>query len=136
MSARSTFSYVHDVEVRFRDLDSLGHVHHSLALMYFEEARAAFWRNVAKRPTVQHIDYVIGSASIKYLQRVRYPGVLSVGVRVPRVGGKSIDLAYEARSPEGDLLITGETTIVMFDFIAGKTKEVDEDLKEALARYA
>jgi acyl-CoA thioesterase FadM len=60
---------------------------------------------------------------------------LSVGIRVARVGGKSIDLAYEARSAEGSLCISGETTIVMFDFVSGASKEVDMDLREALAKY-
>jgi acyl-CoA thioester hydrolase len=34
------------VPVRFRDLDAMGHAHHTLPLIYLEEARAAFWREL------------------------------------------------------------------------------------------
>ncbi len=40
------YRFRYAVDVRFRDLDPMGHAHHSLPLIYFEEARAAYWRDV------------------------------------------------------------------------------------------
>jgi acyl-CoA thioester hydrolase len=124
-----------DVAVRFRDLDSLGHVHHSLSLMYVEEARAAYWREVAGRKTVDDIDYVIGEVRIRYHERILYPGTVRVGVRVSRIGGKSIGMQFEIRSGDDVLLVSGETSHVMFDFERGCSADVTPELRALIESF-
>jgi acyl-CoA thioester hydrolase len=125
----------HSVEVRFRDLDPMGHAHHTLPLIYFEEARAAYWREIAGRSGVEDIDYVIGEAQVRFHQRIRYPGRLEVGVRVSRIGGKSFVMEYELRSPEGELLATGRTVQVMYDYAAGRSIPIPPELKQRILAY-
>jgi acyl-CoA thioester hydrolase len=135
MNDRGAFRFWHDVHVRFRDLDPMGHVHHSLALMYVEDARAAYWRDVAGRPTVADIDYVIGAVHVRYHERILYPDDLRVGVRVSRIGGKSIDMEFEIHARDGRLLVSGGTTHVMFDFKAGVSVPVSAELRAGLEEY-
>ena len=54
--APADFALVHAVDVRFRDIDAMGHAHHSLPLVYWEEARARYWRDVAGRRDTGDID--------------------------------------------------------------------------------
>ena len=77
----------HRVTVRFRDLDAMGHVHHGEPLLYLEEARAAYWREVAGRATVADIDYVMGEVTVRFHRRITYPDTLDVALRVSRLGG-------------------------------------------------
>jgi len=44
--SEAPFRFHHPVVVRLWDIDVGGHAHRSEALMYFEEARAAYWREV------------------------------------------------------------------------------------------
>jgi acyl-CoA thioester hydrolase len=129
------FRFWREVPVRFRDLDSLGHVHHSLSLMYLEEARAAYWREVAGRPSVKDIDYVIGEVRVRYHERIQYPGTVRVGVRVSRIGGKSVGMEFEIRSAEDVLLVSGETTHIMFDFDNGSSAAVSAELRDRLQKF-
>lgn len=131
----SSFRFWHDVHVRFRDLDPMGHVHHSLALMYVEDARAAYWRDVAGRPTVADIDYVIGEVRVRYHERILYPDDIHVGVRVSKIGGKSIGMEFQIRSTDERLLVSGETTHIMFDFARGESVAVSGDLRSRLDAY-
>ena len=132
----AVFRFWRDVTVRFRDLDPMGHVHHSLSLMYVEDARAAYWREVAGRPTVPDIDYVIGEVRVRYHERILYPDNVRVGVRVSRIGGKSIQMEFEIRSPSsGLLLVSGGTTHVMFDFERGETMDVSPDLRARIEAF-
>jgi len=123
------------VEVRFRDLDPMGHAHHTLPLIYFEEARAAYWREVAGRSGLQDIDYVIGEVQVRFHSRIRWPARLEVGVRVPRIGGKSFVMEYELRDGAGVLLATGQTVQVMYDYAAGRSVGVPAELRERIARF-
>ena len=125
-------SFSHGVEVRFRDVDVGGHAHHSLPLIYFEEARAAYWRKVVGRPDLEDIDYILAEASIRYHGRVFWPQRLAVGVRVSRLARKSFDMEYEVRSEDDELLVSGSTVQVMYDYDEESTLRVPDDVRRAV----
>lgn len=126
------FRFRHPVEVRFKDLDIGGHAHHSHALVYFEEARAAYWREVVGRPGVEDIDYILAEAHLRWRKRVFYPLRLRVGVRVSLLGRKHFVMEYAVEDGDGERLVTGETTQVMFDYEAGATARIPDDVRAAI----
>lgn len=129
------FRFVHPVEVRFRDLDPMGHAHHSLPLVYWEEARARYWRQVAGREAVEAIDYIMGEFSVRYHRRILFPGTLRAGVRATRLGGSSFDLAYGLWAADGGLLSSGNSTQVMFDYQAGRSMKMDPATRRRIEEF-
>ena len=61
----------HEVQMRWRDLDALGHVNHPVVLTYLEEGRDAF---LADRG-ISRDEYVVGRCTVSYRGRDR-PGDL------------------------------------------------------------
>jgi acyl-CoA thioester hydrolase len=131
----SEFRFVHPVSVRFRDVDVAGHAHHSEALIYMEEARWAYWAEVAGRIGIGSVDYVLAEARLHFHRRVLYPDTVQVGVRVASVGRKHFEMEYEVRSGEGELLQTGTTIQVMYDYEAGASTRVPDELRERLEDF-
>ncbi|HLU24719.1 MAG TPA: thioesterase family protein [Longimicrobiales bacterium] len=129
------FRFVHHVEVRFRDLDVMGHAHHSLPLIFFEEARAAYWREVAGRARVEDIDYIMAEATVRYHARIRYPCRISVRLRTAQIGTKSLTMEYEARTEAGELVAEGRTVQVMYDYGAGRSIPVPEDVRARILAF-
>ena len=121
--------------VRFRDIDIGGHAHHSVALMFFEEARAAYWRDVLGRQGIEDIDYILAEATIRFKQRVLYPDTLDVGVAVTVLGKKHFVMAYEVKSSGGEVLSTGSTTQVMFDYERGRSKRIPEEMRGRIETF-
>lgn len=134
MSSPDPYRFRHPVDVRFKDIDVGGHAHHSHALVYFEEARAAYWRSVVGRQGIDDIDYILAEASVRWHRRVLWPQSLAVGVRVSRLGRKFFEMEYEVRGSDGEVLQTGSSTQVMYDYETGKTVRVPPDVVEALTR--
>jgi len=130
-----TFRLIHEVPVRFRDLDPMGHAHHSLPLMYWEEARARYWREVAGRDTVAAIDYVMGEFTIRFHRRILFPATLRAGVRTTRLGRSSFDMIYGLWDAGGALLASGASTQVLFDYDAGRSKPLDDETRRRLGEY-
>jgi acyl-CoA thioester hydrolase len=120
------FRFTHLVDVRFRDLDPAGHVHHTLPLIYWEEGRTRYWREVAGRGSDGAVDYVLGGITVRYLRRIAYPSRLIVGVRVSRLGRSSLDMEYVLWDEEGEPLCTGRSTQVLYDYEAGRSVPLDE----------
>ena len=133
--APSDFRLVHEVEVRFRDLDPMGHAHHSLPLMYWEEARARYWREVAGRTAVMDIDYVMGELTVRWHRRIFYPGRLRAGVRVTRLGRSSFEMAYGLWDGDGALLSSGRSTQVLFDYDAGRAVAMDQETRRRIETH-
>jgi len=131
----TSFRFSHPVAVRFKDIDVGGHAHHSHALVYFEEARAAYWREVAGRRGVDDVDYILAEAEVRYHRRVLYPDTLQVEVRIPLLGKKHFVMEYRARSSGGEHLLTGRTTQVMYDYAAGTTSRVPPGLRERIESF-
>ncbi len=129
------FRFRHPVTVRFRDIDVGGHAHHADALIYFEEARWAYWTEVVGRGTLDELDYVLAECRVRWHARVLWPQTVSVGVRVVRIGRKHFEMEYEVCSEEGEKLQSGSTVQVMYDYQAGTSKRMPEDLKSLLERY-
>lgn len=129
--AEATFRFRYDVEVRFSDLDPMGHAHHTLPLVYIEEARSAYWREIAGH---RELDFIIGEVSLAYHRRIRYPATVQVGVRVTRVGRSSFDMEYELRDAPG-VLVTGRSSQVLFDYAAGTSKTIPDELRSRLERF-
>src|SRR5512135_179026 len=60
------------VAVRFKDLDAMGHVNNAVYATYFEEARAAFARQVLGLTRLDDFDFVVARLEIDFRRPVRY----------------------------------------------------------------
>lgn len=129
------FKFGWRVPVRFRDLDAMGHAHHTLPIIYFEEARAAYWREIAGRPGVSDVDYVLAEFRVQFKQRIYYPATLTVRVGVTHLGNASFTMRYELVDEEGTVLATGESVQVMFDYSSGKSMPIPPDVRSRIENY-
>ena len=124
-----------EVPVRFRDLDPMGHAHHTLPLVYLEEARAAFWREVKGDATLDAIDYVMAEITLRFHARILYPSAVIVSLAVTRVGAKSFTTEFDVSAPDGTRLSSGSAVQVAYDYGAGASKAVDEAVRAQLAAW-
>jgi len=134
-AAAKTFRFVYEVPVRFRDLDPMGHAHHSLPLVYIEEARAAYWRDVVGRQGLGGVDYILAKATLQFMRRIEFGATLRVGLRVSKLGGSSFVMEYEIRDDRGDITTTAETVQVMYDYDASKSKPIPESVRAAIVAF-
>jgi acyl-CoA thioester hydrolase len=123
-----------DVAVRFRDLDPMGHAHHSLPLIYLEEARAAFWRTL-RGSELDDIDYVMAEVTTRFHARIRYPSTLTVQLAVSRVGRSSFGTEFEIRDERGAVVASGSAVQVCYDYGGATSKPLDPALRDALLAW-
>lgn len=131
----NAFKFSWRVPVRFHDLDAMGHAHHTLPIIYFEEARAAYWREVGGRGSVGEIDYVIAEIRVQFRQRILYPAVLTVRTGITHVGNASFTMGYELLDEDGALLASGESIQVMFDYSTGKSMRMSAETRTRIESY-
>jgi acyl-CoA thioester hydrolase len=123
------------VAVRFRDIDAMGHAHHSLPLIYLEEARAAFWAALKGDDDIAAIDYVIAEVTLRFHARITYPGEVMVALCLTAVGSKSYRTDFEIRDNAGQLLSSGSAVQVAYDYATGRSRSLGEAERCALERW-
>lgn len=111
----------------------MGHAHHSLPLVYYEEARAQYWREVAGRTDT--VDYIMATVTVRLHARIYWPALLEVALRTTRIGTKSFVIEFAIVGEDGTLLSSGETTQVMYDFESGRSVIVPDEVRARIEAY-
>ena len=87
------FPVVVPIQVRFRDLDALGHVNNAVYLTYLEVARAAYFSRL-EPDWVGKGHFILARAEVDFLRPILLQDPVEVGVRVVRLGRSSFDMEY------------------------------------------
>jgi acyl-CoA thioester hydrolase len=122
------FDFVHRETVRFRDVDALGHVNNAVFLTYLEEARIAFLVPLGAEVS----GMILARVEIDFRAPLRMGDEIEIGVRPANVGTKSFELEYEVRSHD-TVAAEAKTVLVSFDYESGRSVELPESWREALA---
>lgn len=135
------FRFSCPVEVRFRDLDAMGHVNNAAYVTYFEIARTGY---VGALGHTAHSDapamterfpFVLAELRCRYLAPASLGDRLRVYLRTPRIGDKSFDFEYLiVREPSGTPVAVGSSTQVYFAYHTQRTAPIPDDFRERLAR--
>lgn len=131
------FRFRTPIEVRFRDLDALGHVNNAVYLTYFEVARSAYFMAVSGRPyRVEDFAIVIAEASCRYRSPAFYGERLSAEVTTTNLRSRSFELAYRIRTEEsGRLVAEGRTVQVAYDHQARRTMVLPPAFRHAIEAF-
>ena len=110
-------AFIQPIEVRFSDLDALGHVNHATFLSYLEHARVTWWRpRLGARP-FEDDGFVMARVEVDYRNPILLGDQVRVELRCDRVGNSSFTLACRlVREPDGAVLADARTVQVMMDF--------------------
>lgn len=117
------------VQLRWRDMDMLGHLNQSVYHELLEEGRIALIVDLMGRVGGERVEggYVVAHVDLDYHAEVRKDHEeVDVVVRVARVGTSSIELDHELRLPDGRLAASGKSILVAWD-LAARTKRALSD---------
>ncbi len=119
----------HRVQMRWRDLDGLGHVSHVVALVYLEEGRDA----ELARHGIAREQYVVGRCSVNFRDEID-AGLDSVLVRcqVGELGRSSMTTSELVLDDEGKVLVEAAFTIVLWDPGERRSRPITDEERASL----
>lgn len=90
------FNYFHPIEVRYGDLDPQGHLNNAKYLTYMEQARIQYLKHLGlwKGGSFLDIGIILAELWITFLTAIEFGSMVEVGVRVTRLGNKSLEMEY------------------------------------------
>jgi acyl-CoA thioester hydrolase len=105
--------FEHQVTVRWRDTDALGHVNHAVFLTYLEEARDAFFAEVIGADPI----YVVARIEVDLRAEVRHhPGQrVTVRMAVERLGTSSLTTRETIHASSQQVVASARVVAVRWD---------------------
>jgi len=126
-ASKNNFKSFESIEMRWVDLDSLGHVNNAVIVTYFETARAKF----VQKWGVSKMMFILASIKVDYIQQINYPNNLIVGQKIKKIGKKSLTV-------HSALFINDNTTpaaiaeviLVAFDYTKQLSIKIPNQVKD------
>lgn len=126
-----------NIDLRFRDLDAMGHVNNAVYFSFFEHGRLKFLYSNAQKDKFAGITFILAHVSCDYLIPVTLDCHPELHLWVKEIGSKSFAFNYRLGEKEGKNTIyaTGESVQVYFDYQKNISIPIPEAIKGQLAVY-
>ncbi len=129
----SRYRFTHEMEVRFRDLDAIGHVNNAVFLTYFEAARLAWWLHTTRRSGLGALDMILARAEIDYRSPLEWGESVVMGVGCVSIGRSSFVLGSDMHErASGRLVAESRKVLVSYDFEERRSRPITDDLRRLI----
>ena len=122
------------IEIRWRDLDSYGHVNQAVYLTFAEEVLDDWFRTKLGREPGVGWDYVARRTTIDYRGELRLADRVAVGsAELTRLGTTSVTARVTLRAPDGRVATELELVVVAIDGVGGAARPLTDEERAALS---
>ena len=84
------FLFHHNIQTRWKDMDSFGHINNAVYLTYIEDARTTLFKRWNLNS--QNKSVIVASLKIDYFIQIKHPSKLIIGSKISRIGNSSFDI--------------------------------------------
>lgn len=105
-----------DIQLRYGDLDTLGHVNNAIYLTYFELGRVLFFKRYLKAFDAANVSFVIARAEIDFKKSIRMDDSVVLETRLEGVGNTSFTFSHRLVNRDGSVVFSeGRIVAVSID---------------------
>lgn len=134
---REGYRFELPIEVRFRDIDALGHVNNAVYFSYIEHARIRYMQNLGLMPTrPDEATFILAEATCQFKAPVPYGMPLVVQVRVTEVRNSSFLMDYSIEEQgTGRVMASGQSVNVAYDYAAGQSIPIPAEWRARIEAF-
>ena len=132
------FHFFYAVEVRYGDLDAQRHVNNAKYLTYMEQARLEYVRHLGlwDGESFAELGMIVAEVQITYRAPIHFGQPVRVGVRVVRLGNKSMLWEYSIEdAQDGSLFASAMSVQVAYDYRENKSTPVPEKWRKKISEF-
>ena len=120
--------FLYDLNTRWKDMDSFGHVNNAVFLTYIEDARISFFKRWNLNDRKRSI--IMVSVKMDYHIQLKHPSNLIVGQKISRIGHTSFDIQAAIFIKDNpNPAASAAITCVCFDYEQNKSVSVYSEIK-------
>ncbi len=131
------FRHTYPVQLRFSDVDQLGHVNNSVYFSLYDLAKTAYMEAVRKENMdYRHISLVVANINASFMAPVYFLDKLAIQTSTVHLGHKSFVLCQRAvNTGTGEVKCECRTVMVAYDVENQQAVVIPDAWKEAIACF-
>lgn len=125
------------VQLRYNDIDTLGHVNNSIYFNLFDLAKTDYFdRVMGKKQDYRNVTVMIAHIECDYMAQTRLYEPVAVETQTTRLGDKSFTLVHQLVNTEThEIKCRCSQVMVHFDRTTGRTASLPQSWRDALERF-
>ena len=134
------FKHKVPIQIRFKDIDKMGHVNNANYLTYIETARIKYFEDAVgdSKKWSHQVGIILARTEIDYKAPVFLHDILYVYTRCSRIGTKSLTLEWIiVREKNGSEQVTaqGLSVLVCYDYVHEQTIAVPDEQRRSIEAF-
>lgn len=131
---RKYFTHSVDLQLRFNDVDVLGHLNNTIYFSFYDTGKAYFFEHIMNSPMQwKHVDCVIANVDCAYISPIYFGEQIQVWTRVSEIHDKSFRLQQMlVEKNTGELKSACESVMVSLDPDTKQAVPMKEEWRRAL----
>ncbi len=132
------FRFYYPIEVRYGDLDPQGHLNNAKYLTYIEQARINYIKQLGLWDGSSFLDIgiILADVHLTFRSPIHFGQPVRVGVRVSRLGNKSLSMEYRLEDAgNGQELARGSTVSVAYNYHERETIPLPTEWRTAITNF-
>ena len=134
------FNHKAFIQVRFKDVDKMGHVNNANYLTYIEQARVKYFDDVIghDKKWSQQMGIILARIEIDYRSPVFFHDTIFVYTRCAQIGTKSITLEWlivREKDNSEEIVAQGIAVLVCYDYEHEKTIPVPDEHRRLMDAF-
>ncbi|MCU6768978.1 acyl-CoA thioesterase [Barnesiella propionica] len=131
------FKHEVPLQLRFNDIDLLGHVNNSVYFTFYDLGKARYFEAVRR----EHIDWrkadvVVANVNADFLSPIFSREPVAVRTTVEEIGNKSLRMLQQiVNTQTGEVKSICRTVMVGFDIARGTAAEISEEWKKSVSEF-
>ncbi len=137
MSTFSDFNHFTPVQIRFNDIDVLGHVNNAVHQHYFDYARLRYFEQVLNTAVDwKNNSLVIASIKIDYIEPILLEEKIVVLTRTVGIGNKSLQMIQKIVTNDfSEIKTEGTSVMVGYSIAENTTIVIPDNWKSMIQQY-
>ena len=130
------FRFSTTLEIRWRDLDALGHVNNAVYFTYLEQARVHYLRELGLVPSdPSAIGMILAQTSCQFKSPLELGEQVTIYVRVSELRNSSFIVEYRLEGGDGRLAATARSAQVCYDYQNQCSIPISDQWREIIIAY-
>jgi acyl-CoA thioester hydrolase len=133
-----TFHFHFPLQIRYGDLDPQGHVNNAHTVILIEQGRLAYLIQLGlwDGKDFSNLGLIVADVHVAYLAPILLGQNVQIGVRVARLGNKSLTMEYLISDQDtGQALAKAETVMVAFDYHNHQSMVISAEWRAKIAAF-
>jgi acyl-CoA thioester hydrolase len=124
------------IEVRFRDIDALGHVNNAVFFSYVEHARVRYFAEVLGLDVTQRFPLILARLAMDYSAPILLGEPVEVASRADWIGRTSFAMSHRLTAgPDRHQVARCDTVIVAYDYGVARPMPVPDEWRAAMVAH-